>query len=407
LSLIKVRNLGKRFKFYSSRRKRLLEWISLNWFQVHEEYWALKGVDLEVGKGEAVGIVGPNGAGKSTLLKILAGTTVPTEGEVQVIGRFAVVLELGLGFHQEFTGRENAIMGLQIQGFDDRQIAELLPGIISFSELGDFMEKPLRTLSSGMQLRLAFSVATASRPDILIIDEALAVGDVYFQHKSMRRIREFKELGTSLLFVSHDANAVKTLCDRAILLDQGIKVREGSPDNVLDYYNALIARQDEVIQQTGKDSGQIATRSGSKDAEIHSIRMFDESGNPATTFTSGKLVKIVCQIKINSPVSRPTVGFLIRDRLGNDIFGTNTSFLGCTVPEPGVGEYLEFQFQLELSLGVGSYSLTVAVHAGENHLQGNWDWWDQSKIFQVIPNSSYRFVGSSALNVSATCQTLD
>jgi len=404
--LISIRNLGKCFKFYSSRRKRLLEWVSLGRIKTHEEFWALRSVDLDVGKGQAVGIVGPNGAGKSTLLKILAGTTIPTEGRVNVAGRFAAVLELGLGFHQEFTGLENAVMGLQIQGFGEDRIRELLPEVASFSELGDFFEKPLRTLSSGMQLRLAFSVATASRPDILIIDEALAVGDVYFQHKSMRRIREYKEKGTSLIFVSHDAQAVKTLCDRAILLDRGIIIREGPPNGVLDYYNALIARQDSEIRQV-TDSGEVSTRSGTGDAEIVSVQMLNGSGKSAASFTSGEMAEIACRIKINAPIEQPTVGFLIRDRLGNDIFGTNTFLLNCPVPQPKVGEHLEFRFKIYLNLGVGSFSLTVAVHSGVDHLKDNWDWWDRSLIFKVLPNSSYRFVGCSSLKVTAECRTAE
>ncbi|MDX1385243.1 MAG: ABC transporter ATP-binding protein, partial [Thermoanaerobaculia bacterium] len=233
---IRAQNLSKVYKRYAAPRYRLLEWLTLGAIRRHEELWALRQVSFEVAAGEAVGIVGQNGAGKSTLLKLIVGTTRPTEGSFEVAGRVSALLELGMGFHPEFSGRQNAVMALQMMGAEESEAESRLPEIAAFSELDGFLEQPLRTYSSGMQMRLGFAVATTRRPDILIVDEALSVGDAYFQHKCIRRIRGFKEAGTTMLFVSHDPAAVKTLCDRALLLDGGVLVREGPAEAILDYY---------------------------------------------------------------------------------------------------------------------------------------------------------------------------
>ena len=221
---INVVGISKKYKQYNGSWSRLCEWLIPNKLR-HRELWVLKDIYLKVEKGESVGIVGQNGAGKSTLLKILTGTTQPTTGKASISGRVSALLELGMGFHSEFTGRQNAIMGCQMLGIDNPTIAKKIPEILLFSELGDYFDRPLRTFSSGMQVRLAFSVATCVQPEVLIIDEALSVGDVYFQHKSMNRIRDFRQKGTTLLFVSHDPGAVKSLCSRAILLDRGLMIR--------------------------------------------------------------------------------------------------------------------------------------------------------------------------------------
>src|SRR5262249_700624 len=218
----------------------------------HEAFWALRGITFAVAAGESVGVIGMNGAGKSTLLKILTGTTRPTGGQVQITGQAAALLELGMGFHPDFSGRQNAMIATQLMGLPVREATGRMAEIEAFAEIGDHLNQPVRTYSTGMVVRLAFSVATVVRPEILIVDETLSVGDVYFQHKCIRRIREFQEAGTTLLFVSHDPTAVKTLCGRALLLDRGQLIQDGSPDSVLDYYNALIAKREasEAILQT-------------------------------------------------------------------------------------------------------------------------------------------------------------
>jgi lipopolysaccharide transport system ATP-binding protein len=214
---IQVSGLGKAYKSYPSQWSRLAEWMRLAGRSNHRLHWVLQEVSFHLHAGEAVGIVGANGAGKSTLLKLLTGTTRPTAGRISVKGRVAALLELGMGFHPDFTGRQNAMMGGQLLGLSVEEILQLMPDIEAFAEIGEYIDQPVRTYSSGMQMRLAFSVATARRPDVLIVDEALSVGDSYFQHKSFERIREFRRGGTTLLIVSHDRTAIQTICDRAIL----------------------------------------------------------------------------------------------------------------------------------------------------------------------------------------------
>ncbi|MEA3276554.1 MAG: ABC transporter ATP-binding protein [Pseudomonadota bacterium] len=402
MTLISVRRLGKKYKRYPDQRARLLEWLSAGHAKTHDPIWVLRDLSFEVEPGEAVGIIGENGAGKSTLLKMLNGSTQPTEGEIRIRGRVAALLELGMGFHPEFTGRQNAITSCQIMGLRRAEIQRLMPAIEAFSELGDYMDQPLRTYSSGMQVRLAFSVAAAVRPEILIIDEALSVGDVYFQHKSMSRIREFKDLGTTLLFVSHDPGAVKSLCDRALLLDKGLLIKDGAPDSILDYYNAMIARRekDEEIRQVESETGKTGTRSGNKKATILAVDMLDQSGEPTRAFRVGEHALIRCKVRYNEPVSGATVGLLIRDRLGNDIFGTNTYHLGQDLPA-GPGE-VWIEYRLALNLGRGNYSVSVASHSRDVHVGDSHDWWDQAAVFQIVPSDAPSFAGVAALPVEVT-----
>ncbi|HEY8385294.1 MAG TPA: ABC transporter ATP-binding protein, partial [Porticoccaceae bacterium] len=231
---ITVTNLGKAYKVYPTRFARLKEWLLPFATPRHTLKWVLQDISFSVNPGEAVGIIGVNGAGKSTLLKIITGTTQPTTGSVHITGRVAALLELGMGFHPDFTGRQNVFMAGQLLGYTVEEITALMPEIEAFAEIGDYIDQPVRVYSSGMQMRLAFSVATAHRPDVLIVDEALSVGDAYFQHKSFDRIREFRRQGTTLLIVSHDKQAIQSICDRAILLNAGKIAMQGEPEAVMD-----------------------------------------------------------------------------------------------------------------------------------------------------------------------------
>ncbi len=241
-----------------------------SWFSAvppQEETWILRDINFDVAQGEAVGIVGQNGAGKSTLLKMITGTLRPSEGYIRTHGRVAAILELGMGFNGELTGRQNVLHSAGLMGFTHAQISAAMDDIEAFAEVGEYFDKPMRVYSSGMQMRVAFSVATAFRPDILIVDEALSVGDAYFQHKSFDRIREFQRQGTSLLIVSHDKAAIQSLCDRAILLEQGRVLQDGQPQDIMDYYNAIIAQKENAqVEVTPLASGQIQTRSGTGEA---------------------------------------------------------------------------------------------------------------------------------------------
>jgi lipopolysaccharide transport system ATP-binding protein len=409
MDAVVVEDLSKRYRIYAKRWHRLCDWLGLGGSRTwSEERWALRGIGFKVSSGESVGIVGQNGAGKSTLLKILTGTTQASEGRFAIGGSVAALLELGMGFHPEFSGRQNAIMGLQLLGRVGSEIPERLEEIERFSELGSYLDQPIRTFSSGMYVRLAFSVATSIRPDVLIVDEALAVGDAYFQHKSMRRIRDFREQGTTLLFVSHDPFAVKTLCDRALLLDRGLLIRDGPSDAVLDYYNAMIAKKerDAEIRQIEAEGGRTITRSGDGRARILFVDMLDGTGAPSRAFRIGERIRVVCRIEFRETIPDPTVGFLIRDRLGNDVFGTNTYHLGSSPGRVSDGEILEIVFETVLNLGCGNYSLTGAVHAGDSHLDSNFDWWDRALVFQIIPGDSFRFVGTASLPVRANVSRL-
>ena len=395
---IVIRGLGKAYRQYARPSDRLVEWMTLGLVPRHRLRWAVRDVDLVVGAGEAVGLVGANGAGKTTLLKLIAGTTRATTGDVSVAGRLAALLELGIGFHPEMTGRENALVAGQLLGYSGAEVEAHMPAIEQFAEIGDYLDLPIRTYSSGMQVRLAFSVATAIRPDILIVDEALSVGDAYFQHKSFARIREFKAAGTTILFVSHSAPIVRSICDRAVLIDGGLVLRDGEPDGVLDYYHALVAKrteQYEVDELAGR-----GTRSGDRRAVIQRVEMLQE-GSRAVALRSGKPARLRVELQAKQLLPDLTVGFLIRDALGNDIYGTNTHHLGRSQVDIAAGTALACEFDIaSLALGVGHYSVSVALHSGMTHVSGNYDWWDRAYLFEVLPDATRYGAGVVALEVT-------
>jgi lipopolysaccharide transport system ATP-binding protein len=398
---IAVSGLGKSYRRYARPWHRLCEWATGGRVVWHEVFQALSGIAFSVAPGESVGIIGLNGAGKSTLLKILAGTTQATEGQVMIDGRVAALLELGLGFHPDFTGRQNTMVAGQLLGIAARGMVALMPAIEAFAEIGAYIDQPLRTYSTGMVVRLAFSVATAARPDILIVDETLSVGDLYFQHKCIRRITEFQEAGTTILFVSHDPTSVKTLCDRALLLDAGRLIQDGPPDQVLDYYNALIAKREanrEILQAESAE-GRMTTRSGTFEARIGEIELLDAERRPARAFSVGDRACVRARVEFTSPVAAPTVGILIRDRVGNDVFGTNSFHIAPIEGTYEPGDELTVEFELDLNMGAGTYTLTVAVHGEATHLLNNYDWWDKVIGFQIVPGAELHFIGSAWLPV--------
>jgi lipopolysaccharide transport system ATP-binding protein len=398
---IVVSGVSKSYRRYARPWHRLGEWLSGGRLVWHEAFWALRDVTFSVAAGESVGIIGLNGAGKTTLLKILTGTTQPTAGDIQVAGRTAAMLELGLGFHPDFSGRQNAMIAGQLIGLSARDVEALMPEVAAFAEIGAYLDQPVRTYSTGMTVRLAFAVATAARPQILIVDEALSVGDAYFQHKCIRRIREFQDAGTTVLFVSHDSAAIKTLCGRAILLDQGRLIQDGPPDVVLDYYNAMIAKREasHTILQAETREGRTTTRSGTFRARVTDIDLLDTQGRPARAFTVGDRARVRARVAFRATIVAPTVGILIRDRLGNDVFGTNSFYVAPIKDTYGDGEVLVADFEIPLNLGVGTYTLTVAVHSDATHLVDNYDWWDKVIAFEIVPGSEPAFIGSAWLPV--------
>ena len=396
---VEVVNLSKKYRIYSRPIHRLIEWLTPGGKAWHKEFPALRRVSFLIPRGDAIGIIGPNGAGKSTLLKIISGTTKPTEGSIKVNGRVAALLELGMGFHPEFTGRQNIRMNGRLLGLEEEELEEKIPRIISFSELGDFIDRPVRTYSSGMYVRLGFSVAASVEPDILIIDEALSVGDLHFQQKCIRHIKKIHERGATLLFVSHDPGTVKNLCSEAVLLDEGEIVSRGDPDEIIDFYNAMMAKKNirgsafSIERVPSRIPGSAVQHSGNFMAVVVEAGLLNENGEPVTAVVSGENASIYVRVFFLQDVSEPTIGFLIKDRLGNEIFGTNTWMLHQKMGDYKAGDALEAKFAMDLNIGAGEYSLTVAAHTRDMHIYECFDWADKVFLFTVAPSSDFQFTG--------------
>lgn len=391
---IAVRNLSKAYKIYPSHLARVKELLHPLGRDCHQLKWVLRDISFAVAPGEAVCVIGVNGAGKSTLLKMLTGITQPTTGTVQTSGRVAALLELGIGFHPEFTGRQNVIMAGQLLGMTLADIRDLMPQIAAFAEIGDYMDQPLRMYSSGMQMRLAFSVATSRRPDILIVDEALSVGDSYFQHKSFDRIRQFRKTGSTLFIVSHDRTAIQAICDRAILLDNGRLAKEGNPEEVLDLYNALIAERETatvVQKKTADDRSQ--TVSGTGEASVSAIELLDANGRRVQVVDVGAKLTLQVNVRVNAPLSRLVLGYAIKDRYGQTMFGTNTHHRSMVLHDLHKREELQYRITFDANLGCGTYSVLTALHSADSHLVDNYEWRDQALVFSVVNLTRTQFIG--------------
>jgi lipopolysaccharide transport system ATP-binding protein len=400
---IRVTGLGKAYKQYPTRWSRLAEWLIPFSPLRHRQHWVLQDVAFEIAPGEAVGIVGVNGAGKSTLLKMITGTTQPTCGKIELEGRVAALLELGMGFHADFTGRQNVIMAGQLLGMQVEEIEALMPEIEAFAEIGDAIDHPVRTYSSGMQMRLAFSVATARRPDILIVDEALSVGDAYFQHKSFDRIRSFRKAGTTLLIVSHDRSAIQSICDSAILLESGRMAMHGKPEAVMDYYNALLAeREGQTVRQEMLAGGQVQTVSGTGEAGILSVRLLDEREHSIDAAEVGQPVVLQVQVDVRQDIERLVLGFMIKDRLGQAMYGINTHRQDLALTDLKAGEQVTYRFAFVMGLGKGNYSVALSLSRLDSHLDRNFEWRDYGLVFHVINNRHEDFVGCSWLGAKTT-----
>lgn len=391
---IRVRDLGKAYKQYPTRCARLAEWLIPFGHTRHFQKWVLQGLNFDVQPGEAIGIIGMNGAGKSTLLKMITGTTEPTVGSISVSGSIAALLELGMGFHPDFTGRQNAVMAGQLLGLSSDEIHGLMPEIEAFAEIGDYIDQPVRVYSSGMQMRLGFSVATARRPDILIVDEALSVGDSYFQHKSFERIRAYNKLGTTLLIVSHDKGAVQGICDRAILLSGGKLALIGEPEAVMDYYNGMLTDQsDKNVRQITSDDGKTQTISGTGEARLSEFALFNIEGEPVEIVSVGQSLVIKARVSAHVDLPELVFGFQIKDRLGQQVFGINTYLMQQQVNEVKAGEELEYVWHFSANIGEGSYAISFALHNKDSHLSANYEWRDRAIIFNVVNTAQNRFVG--------------
>ncbi len=395
MSLLTVHNLGKAYRTYRSELQRFARWFGLP-LKPSEECWVLRHVGFDIQPGEAIGIIGQNGAGKSTLLKMITGTLQPTEGEVQIKGRIAAILELGMGFNPELTGRQNSFHAAGLMGFTAEQIQQVMPDVEAFAEIGEYFDQPVRIYSSGMQMRVAFSVATAYRPEILIVDEALSVGDSYFQHKSFNRIREFQEQGTTLLIVSHDRSSIQSLCNRAILLEQGSVIKDGNPEEVFDFYNAIIAeKENSTVEVTQLDSGKVQTSSGTGEVKIEEVALYNSKGELAEYVAVGEEIELCIKVKVYQPIDSLVMGYAIKERLGQVCYGTNTWHSKQVLNNLNPGEMYQYVVSFPVNLGVGSYSVSIALHDKDTHLTKNYDWRDLVLVFNVFNNEKTLFQGLS------------
>ncbi len=385
--MIEVKNIWKKFKLYKKPSDRLKEIIFRK--KYHTTYEALKGISFKIKKGEVLGIIGPNGAGKSTLLKILTGILIADRGEIRIGGRITALLELGTGFNAELTGLENIYLNGTLLGMSKNEIDKKLEQIINFSELGDFIYEPLKTYSSGMIMRLAFSIAMHADPDCFIVDEALAVGDAHFQQKCIKKIKEFKDQGGSIIFVSHDMNAVRILCDRVILLNRGSIIDEGDPEKVTNSYNLLLAK---LNDQDNKIILKNENRSyGTFSARIEEVNIKGKVSN-TDIISSGEECILEIKIKSFENIDDATVGFLIRDRFGQDIFGINTELLNEKI-NLEKGHIYRLRFVFPLNIAPGKYTITAAIHRGKIHSEECYHWIDNIKQFQVAGFKKVEFAG--------------
>ena len=410
---LRVQGVSKQYRTYARPGYRLKESLTRGRLRRHKEFWALHDVSFELDKGDIVGIIGPNGCGKSTLLQIIAGTLEPTHGEVWHQGRISALLELGAGFDPEFTGVENLYMNASLLGFSRRETDALFPNIERFAEIGDFLYQPVKTYSSGMYVRLAFAIAASVEPDILIIDEALAVGDAVFQHRCLRRIKELHERGTTVLFVSHDAAAVRALCSRAILMSQGRIISDGVPAEVLNHYQEIVMERERAFEAESEgvaaNTAQLERfeplsftyRHGNHLAEIVAAELSDATSRRAEIIETGSSLTMKVAVRFKTDIDDPVIGFLIRNRHGISAYGTNTHEQKLELGSVRRGEVVEVTFGFDCWLGIDNYSISCAVHSSEGEA---YDWLDGVRFFRI---TSLRLTeGIANLNATVSARRL-
>ncbi len=370
---IQVDHVSKVYRLYSRQRDRLKDALGLTKKQRYREHFALEGLDFQIKKGETVGIIGTNGSGKSTILKIITGVLSPSSGAVKVDGRISALLELGAGFNMEYTGIENVYLNGTMIGFTKEEIDRRLSDILEFADIGDFVNQPVKTYSSGMFVRLAFAVAINIDPEILIVDEALSVGDVFFQSKCYHKFEDFKKMGKTILFVSHDLGSITKYCDRAILLNKGHKLFEGTPKEAVDLYKRVLVNQLEdnegkaLWEQKG---GEALWRSaltvnpevleyGSKKAEIIDFVFVDDKGNYTNVVEKGSKMTVKMKVRFHEDIAEPIFAFSFKNLLGIELCGTNTMFEKVEVAPKKAGDTQVISFQQDMDLQGGEYLLSL------------------------------------------------
>ncbi len=364
-TVITVSGLTKMYKLYNKPSDRLRDALGLTKKKCYREHFALGNVSFSVKEGECVGIIGVNGSGKSTLLKIITGVLTPTEGTVSVDGRISALLELGAGFNMEYTGIENVYLNGTMIGFSEEEITERLPDILSFADIGDYVHQPVKTYSSGMFVRLAFAIAINIDPEILIVDEALSVGDVFFQAKCFHKFEEFKSQGKTILIVSHDLSSIVRYCDRVILLNKGTLLDQGSPKEMVDMYKQLLVRQDPVKQKNAAVNPDILEY-GEKQAEILKFGIFDEKGMENNLIEKGSMFEIRMRIRLNEAVQEPIAAFTFRNIHGTEITGTNTLYEKAVFPGCKADAEYEVAFRQRMNLQGGEYLLSLGCTGYRN-----------------------------------------
>ena len=395
---IQVQDVSKIYKLYDKPIDRLKESLSLTHKNYHKDFFALSDISFNVKKGETVGIIGTNGSGKSTILKIITGVLTPTSGQVRVSGVISALLELGAGFNMDYTGIENIYMNGTMMGFSKKQMDEKLPDILEFADIGDFVYQPVKTYSSGMFVRLAFALSINVEPEILIVDEALSVGDVFFQSKCYRRMEEIRKNGTTILMVTHYMGSVIKYCDRVVLLNKGHYVAEGAPGKMVDLYKKILANQmddleEELLEMNdfsgGMDNGAETkdnvpeknieektvhsglmkdkitinpnrTEYGNGKAEIYDLGMFDERGNLTNLLLKGEYFTIKEKIRFHDSIQAPIFTYTIKDKKGADLTGTNTMFEGAEIRPVKNGDEYEVNFRQKMTLQGGEYLLSMS-----------------------------------------------
>ena len=372
---ISVKNLTKIYKLYDRPIDRLKETLSITKKKYHREHYALRDISFDVKEGESVGIIGTNGSGKSTILKIITGVLNQTSGELEVKGKISALLELGAGFNLEYTGMENIYLNGTMMGYTKEEIENKLDNIINFADIGEFINQPVKTYSSGMFVRLAFAVAINIDPEILIVDEALSVGDVFFQAKCYKKFQEFRDMGKTIIFVSHDLKSVSKYCDKVILLNKGTFIEEGNPKKVIDTYKKILVNQfdKEIKNEKEKEKNvesKISWKSkmnlnsnkleyGNKDAEIIDFGILDENNILTNTVNKNESFRIKMKVKFNKKIQEPIFAFTIKDIKGNEITGTNTMIEEVYFKNPESNDVVEVEFEQIMNLQGGEYLLSL------------------------------------------------
>lgn len=384
MAAIIVKNLSKVYNLYEKPIDRLKETLSLSKKIYHKSFYALNDISFEVAQGETVGIVGTNGSGKSTILKIITGVLTPTEGSVAINGKISALLELGAGFNMEYTGIENIYLNGTMMGFTKKEMDEKIKDILDFADIGDFVYQPVKTYSSGMLVRLAFATAIKVEPEILIVDEALSVGDVFFQAKCFNKINEIKQKGTTILLVTHDMSSIIKYCDRAVLLNRGNFVEEGKPNKIVDLYKKILANQYDPnkteatveaasikVDDEKKWMNQLSINPdqnfyGDKRAEITDVGIFDDQGRLTNLIMKGKEFSIKMKVKFNETISEPIFAFTIKDTKGTELVGTNTLVENTDVKMVEVGKTYVISFTQKMMLQGQDYLISLGCTGFEN-----------------------------------------